>query len=80
MDKKGYWIILVLLFLLLSFTTWCYFSYTYHERDESYVNLNGIYIKCITAEKTWTETIINCSIPNGTLQIVKSINYNSRIR
>jgi cell division protein YceG involved in septum cleavage len=80
MDKKLLWIIFIILVLILFANIIGFYKYTYHERDESYVNLNGVYIKCISVEEKWNKAVINCSIPNGTLQIVKSTNFVSTIK
>ena len=57
-SKKLAWIVLVICVILLSVCLWSYFKYTYHERDESYIFLNGIYLKC-----TPIGSSIECSVP-----------------
>jgi len=78
MDKKILTIFLIILTLLLSVSIWSFFKYSYHERDESYMYLNGIYIKCVPVETSWNENIVSCKLPDGkTVQIIKSIIFNS---
>jgi hypothetical protein len=70
MDKKINWIILAILVILLSISIFSFFKYSYHERDESYAYVNGIYIKCHPVENG-TE----CLLPDGkvlTLKLVKT--------
>lgn len=72
--KKATWIILVILVLLLCVSIWCYFRYTYHERDESYSYVNGIYIKCVSVDSG-----SECSLPDGkVIKIMRT--YNSTIK
>ena len=74
MDKRGYWIILVICVILLCVCAWSYFKYTYHERDESYANVNGVYIKCVAVDNG-----SECSLPDG--KIIKVVRtYNSTIK
>jgi flagellar basal body-associated protein FliL len=81
MNRQGWWIILVICVILLCVTTWCYFRYTYHERDESYVNLNGIYIKCEPIDTNYLNQSVNCYLPDGrTIQVIKSVNFNSTLK
>lgn len=80
MDKKTLTILLIVFALLLSVGIWSFFRYNYHERDESYMYLNGIYIKCAPVETSWGEMTISCNLPDGkTVQIIKSIIFNSTL-
>jgi len=74
MNKTALWIILVICVILLCVTTWSYFRYNYHERDESYANINGIYIKCSSVP-----TGAECSMPDGKIIKVERF-YNSTIK
>lgn len=76
MEKTGWWIILVICVILLCVSTWSYFRYTYHERDESYAYVNGIYIKC-----DLIPTGANCSLPDGRkVTITKQVIFNSTLK